>query len=45
MKSKTDKHWCALPSPYDMGLDMEESKREQHPLFRAFKPDVILHVD
>jgi len=45
MKSKTGKHWDALPSSYDMGLDMEDIKREQHPLFGAFKPDVILHVD
>jgi hypothetical protein len=44
-KASTEEHWKDLPSPYDMELDMEDFRREIHPPFRAFKPDVILHVD
>ncbi|MCJ1246975.1 hypothetical protein MMC30_004186 [Trapelia coarctata] len=45
MKASTEARWKSLPSPYDMGLDMEDLKREQqHPL-GAFKPNVVLYVD
>jgi len=44
-KAATDEHWKGLPSPYDMSLDMEDLRREKHPLFGAFKPDLILYAD
>lgn len=37
-KASTEEHWKDLPSPYDMELDLEDFRREKHPLFRAFKP-------